>query len=363
MHLDQQNAGERLKVIAEQLAEEITTWQYERQPDLEQRFGPSGRVRTKQDSLYHLRYLAQSVTLESPLLFINYVIWLKVLLVQYKITAEDLRINLNLLKEAISVRVEQPERELILSYLDMGLYHTSGEESLPSFLQPQKPYFREADEYLKLLLDGERRKASEFVLGLYKDGITVHDIYLHIFQETQYEIGRLWQMGRITVAQEHYCTACTQSIISQLYPQWIRAQNGKKRLVAVGVGEELHEIGLRMLADFFEMEGWNTFYLGSNMPVEGLVRHLKEQPAELLAISITMTFHVSEVIRVISSIRSHRELDSLRIMVGGMPFNIDTELWKKVGADGYAPDAKLALEVAERLVSEEGILKAGFPND
>ncbi|OKP86494.1 hypothetical protein A3844_13210 [Paenibacillus helianthi] len=80
MLTDQQNAGERLKVLAEQLAEEVTLRQYERQPELRQRFGPSGMARTKQDSLYHLRYLAQSVALDSPLLFINYIVWLKVLL-------------------------------------------------------------------------------------------------------------------------------------------------------------------------------------------------------------------------------------------------------------------------------------------
>lgn len=350
MYSNQQNAGERLKMIAEQLAEEVTLRQYERQPELRQRFGPSGIARTRQDSLYHLRYLAQSVSLESPLLFINYIIWLKVLLTQYKITAEDLRINLELMKDAISVKVEPPDRELILSYLDMGMYHMRGEESVPSFLQPDQPYFREAEQYLGLLLDGERRQAAEFIMKLYDDGMPVQDIYLNIFQQSQYEIGRLWQLGQITVAQEHYCTACTQSIISQLYPRWIQAQSSRKRLVAVGVGEELHEIGLRMLTDFFEMKGWNTFYLGSNMPADSLIRYLKEQPADLLAVSVTMTFHVSEVGRLIQVIRGHAELDGLKIMVGGMPFNIDRDLWKKVCADGYAPDAGGALEIAAQLV-------------
>lgn len=353
MHTDQQNAGERLKIMAEQLAEEVTLRQYKRQPELLERFGPSGKERTRQDSLYHLRYLAESVSLASPLLFINYMIWLKILLAQYKITGEDLRINLDLMKEAITAQVDSPDREMILSYLEMGMYHLLEEESLAPFLQPEKPYFREAGQYLKLLLDGERRKASELVMSLLDEGVTVQDIYLHIFQNSQYEIGRLWQMGTITVAQEHYCTACTQSIISQLYPRWITAQTGSRRMVAVGVGGELHEIGLRMLSDFFEMEGWNTYYLGSNMPVENLIRYLREEPADLLAVSVTMTFQVSEVQRLIATIRKKSELDGLRIIVGGMPFNIDRELWKKVGADGYAPDAKSALEVAGELVPHE----------
>lgn len=117
-----------------------------------------------------MRYLAQSVAMDSPLLFINYVLWLKVLLMQYKITAEDLRINFTLMKDAISASLDPPARELILSYLDMAIFHMKGEESPPSFLRPEKPYFREADEYLRLLLEGERRKASACIIRLYDEG-------------------------------------------------------------------------------------------------------------------------------------------------------------------------------------------------
>ncbi|MNY51424.1 B12 binding domain protein [compost metagenome] len=88
------------------------------------------------------------------------------------------------------------------------------------------------------------------------------------------------------------------------------------------------------------------------MPAEGLIRYLKEQPADLMAVSITMTYHVSEVQRLIASIRTHAGLNHIKILVGGMPFNIDRTLWEKVGADGYAPDAKGALEVASQLISQ-----------
>ncbi|WP_025682649.1 hypothetical protein [Paenibacillus maysiensis] len=41
----------------------------------------------------------------------------------------------------------------------------------------------------------------------------------------------------------------------------------------------------------------------------------------------------------------------VRIMVGGLPFNLDPCLWQEIGADGCAPDAEEALEVAEHLLS------------
>ncbi|MCF7792615.1 MAG: hypothetical protein K9N09_02105 [Candidatus Cloacimonetes bacterium] len=46
------------------------------------------------------------------------------------------------------------------------------------------------------------------------------------------------------------------------------------------------------------------------------------------------------------------ELDrNTKIMVGGYPFNTSPDLWKKIGADGYAPNAKQAINIADKLVS------------
>ncbi|GGF65083.1 hypothetical protein GCM10010912_07620 [Paenibacillus albidus] len=347
----QASAGERLSLLTDRLAERVTAQQYQLQPELMERFGPSGVERTKQDSVYHLRYLAQSVALGSPLLFIKYIIWLRQLLVQYKITGEDLRVNLNLIREALNDQLEPGHKLLVLDYLDMGIHQVDEVEVLQSFLQQEKPYFKEAESYLRLLLAGERRLALEFVLKLHEAGVPIRDIYLHIFQTCQYEVGRLWQTGELTIAQEHYCTASTQSIISHLYPRWITAPQTDRTMVAVGVGDEMHEIGLRMLTDFFEMEGWDTHYLGTNLPDAELIRYLVKQQADVLAVSVTMTYHVAHAQRLIAAIRAEDSLKDIKVLVGGMPFNIEKELWRKVGADGYAPDAKGATEVADKLLS------------
>ena len=63
------------------------------------------------------------------------------------------------------------------------------------------------------------------------------------------EVGRLWQMNRLSVAQEHYVTAATQLIMSQLYPLVFRTARRDRRIVAACVGGELHELGVRMVAD------------------------------------------------------------------------------------------------------------------
>ena len=153
-------------------------------------------------------------------------------------------------------------------------------------------------------------------------------------------------MNQMSVAEEHFCTAATQLIMSQLYPNIFNTKKNGRRLVATGVGGELHEIGLRMVADFFEMEGWDTYYLGSNTPAPSIVRTLTERKTDILAISATMTFHVKLVAELIERVRAIDSGRHIKVMVGGYPFNIEPELWREVNADGYAPNAKQAILVA-----------------
>ena len=54
--------------------------------------------------------------------------------------------------------------------------------------------------------------------------MSIRDVYLLVFQPCQREVGRLWEAGRITVAQEHYCTAATQVIMSQLAPRLVTGE-------------------------------------------------------------------------------------------------------------------------------------------
>jgi MerR family transcriptional regulator, light-induced transcriptional regulator len=159
-------------------------------------------------------------------------------------------------------------------------------------------------------------------------------------------------MNEITVAQEHFCTAATQLIMSQLYPQIFATPRVGRRVVAACVGGDLHEIGVRMVADFFEMAGWDSYYLGANTPIEGIVESVVQRRADVVAISATMSYHVPTVSDVVHAVRERGAGWTPRILVGGYPFRVDPELWRSVGADGYAPDASEAVALAERLVRD-----------
>ncbi len=79
-------------------------------------------------------------------------------------------------------------------------------------------------------------------------------------------------MNQLGVAEEHYCTAATQLIMSQLYPYIFVAVERRGTAVASCVSGDLHELGARMVCDFLELDGWSTHFFGANMPGAGVAR-------------------------------------------------------------------------------------------
>lgn len=150
-----------------------------------------------------------------------------------------------------------------------------------------------ADQYLEKLLQKDRYGAEALIKEILAGGVSIKDVYLKVFQPVQWEIGRLWQINKITVAMEHYCTAATQFIMSRLYEYIFSTEKNGLSFVATSVSNELHELGIRMVSDFFEMEGWNTYYLGASTSNEGVADMISNVDADILAISTTyiLMFH------------------------------------------------------------------------
>jgi methanogenic corrinoid protein MtbC1 len=342
--------GRMLDSDRAQLAEAVTSRQYEAQPELAARYGEAGRARCLQDANYHLSYLADAVAASSHALFSDYIAWAKVMLEARGISSSDLSRNLLIMSEVVREKLPPQMGRVIQEYFEVGLGRLPALPSdLPPLFADDAPHAELAKKFLRFLLNGERHLASRLILEAVDSGVEVKDIYLHVFQSSQREIGRLWQLNRVSVAQEHFCTAATQLIMAQLYPRIFRTEKNGRRMVATSIGGELHEIGIRIITDFFEMEGWDTYYLGANSPTNAILQALSDRRADVLAVSATMTFHIRAVEHLIAAVRAADNLRAVKILVGGYPFNVERELWKRVGADAYAADASEAIASASRL--------------
>ena len=308
------------------------------------------RQKSVRDVGYHLNYLADALWAEDPALFTSYVGWANVLFTNLNFSPTMLPMTLATMREVVNDLLPIDLVGVSSDYLALGMMEATAEKAaVASFLAIDAPLTGLANEYMDLLLRGQRHAAVQLILDAVRRGVSVSAIYLDVFQQTQKEIGRLWQMNRISVAQEHYCTAVTQFAMSQLYPYIFTSARRDRHLVATGVGGELHEIGIRMVADFFELNGWDTYYLGANTPTESVVQAAAEHHADVVAISATLTPHVQKVAELVDAIHTMR--NPPKVMVGGYPFNISTNLWRMVGADASASDATGAVVAGERLVA------------
>jgi methanogenic corrinoid protein MtbC1 len=204
-------------------------------------------------------------------------------------------------------------------------------------------------QYVRLLRDADRRGAIDVVLRA-ADEHPVERIYTALLQEAQYEVGRLWEANEISVAQEHYSTAVTQLVMSLLYPRIRETPKTRGTFAGVCVEGELHEVGIRMVCDLFELRGWQSFYLGSSMPPAELLRFINEKRPDVIGISAIFEANVESARQLIVQLRSIGPR-GMKILVGGRPFVRYPELWREIGADGSAADAAGSVETAETLTS------------
>lgn len=202
--------------------------------------------------------------------------------------------------------------------------------------------------YLDLLLDGRRQEAMQVITSEVERGLPVGDAYVDVLQPVMYEVGRLWQTDEIDIATEHYVTAATQLLMARLFPQAMATRRISRSMVGCCLGSELHELGMRMVCDFFEFEGWDTYFLGAITPPGSLIKVIRDRRPDLVCISATMAFGLPAIRSLIRELRATSDVPP-RIMVGGLPFLINPDLANVVGADATAPDARQAAAAAAEL--------------
>lgn len=323
-----------------------------RRPEVADRFAPHPRLAWKENLTGRLRDLSDAVQEGKPNLFIDQVRWGKIAFASRGVPLDDLRESLVALREVLIEELPDGERPKPTMIIDAALnaLETAPDEE-PSTLSVETVHGRLAARYVLALLEGDRRAASAMVLDAVDSGaLGVHDAYLGVLTPAQQELGRMWHMNEISVAEEHFVTATTKIIMSQLLARAPKRACNGKTVVASAVEGDTHDVGLRVVADFLDMDGWRVIYLGNNMPAGDLVNAVGDFGADLLALSATLYSQRRNVSKAIRMIRERPDIASTPVIVGGRAFLADDAAWKDVGADALAPDAHTALRVARSLV-------------
>lgn len=345
--MDRQTVKSILTGRRDQLATAVLERHFSLDPSLEARYDDYRKARCLEDVRYHLTFLAEAISLDLPAIFVDYLLWAKTVLVSRSVDIGELDYNLKVMSDALVEQLEGDLRNEIAQVIEVGRQAVSAHRPVAGAELSSHDLTR---RYTEFLVKGDRRGARELILSAVDSGTSVADIYLQVLQPSQWEIGSLWHENKISVAHEHFATAATQSIMAELYPYFAATPRRSCRMVAAAAPGEIHELGIRMVADFFELDGWDTYFLGANTPLRDLMRMLGEQRPHVLALSASTALNLSAVQDIIAATR--QLADPPKIMVGGRLFLYNPELWQRVGADGFAPDARSAVARGNELVGQ-----------
>jgi methanogenic corrinoid protein MtbC1 len=175
-----------------------------------------------------------------------------------------------------------------------------------------------ADNYFVNLLSGNRKEASKICHHFLEDGNSIKSLYELVMKPALYKVGLKWERNEITVASEHLATAITEGILNELYSQVIPDAYSGKKVVLACVEKEEHQVGIKMVADVFELNGWESYFLGTGFPTSELVKFMKEVQPKLLAISLSVYFNFKNLRNMIQVINA--QFPDLPILVGGQAF-------------------------------------------
>lgn len=169
--------------------------------------------------------------------------------------------------------------------------------------------------FLEYLLAGNRAACSDITRNYLSINPSIEDLYEELFKTALYKVGKLWETNQISVATEHLATAVTEGILNELYETIISKKRFHKSVVLACVENEKHQVGIKMVADIFEKNGWDSFFLGTGIPTGELLRFIRQSKPDLLAISLSVYFNLPNLLQMLTRIQA--EFPKLSIFLGG----------------------------------------------
>ncbi len=119
------------------------------------------------------------------------------------------------------------------------------------------------------------------------------------------------------------------------------------KIILGTVKGDLHDIGKNLVGMMCKGAGFEVIDLGINIEPEAFVEAVKESNPNIVGMSALLTTTMQAMGNTIKALEEAGVRDQVKIMIGGAPVN--QSFADKIGADGYAPDAAMAADVAKKL--------------
>ncbi|MBN1122682.1 MAG: corrinoid protein [Anaerolineae bacterium] len=162
------------------------------------------------------------------------------------------------------------------------------------------------------------------------------------------EVGEQFECGAFFVPEMLVAARAMQTGLNILHPLLVDTDVKSAGTVLIGtVKGDMHDIGKNLVGMMLQGSGFEVVDLGVDVAPETFVQKANKNEPKLVAISALLTTTAPQMEATVEAFRQAGLRDSVKIMVGGAP--ITQGFAEKIGADGYAVDAREAIRLARRL--------------
>ena len=213
------------------------------------------------------------------------------------------------------------------------------------------------DEFLDYLEQENKEKAVELIIKKLEQIKTINelvDLYQNVLSRSLNEMTCNIKDKKLCIWREHVRSSIIRNILECAYPYVIKLKNNyfsnaKKRgkVAVICPDGEYHEIGPRMVADYYTLLGYDSVYVGSSTPKEEFIYAINDIKPVMLALSVSNFYNLVSTKKTIDAIREKVDYP-IKIIVGGYAFNSNPLSYKDIGADFLAQ----SFEDIKKLVGE-----------
>lgn len=162
-------------------------------------------------------------------------------------------------------------------------------------------------------------------------------------------VGEAFRSGDMFVPEVLLAARAMQASMDLLRPLLVETDAKMAGKIVIGtVKGDLHDIGKNLVAMMCEGAGFEVTDLGRDVDPSRFVEAVKEASAEIVAMSALLTTTMRSMELTIKALQEAGLRDQIKVMVGGAP--VTQEFADQIGADGYAPNAAAAADLAKNLV-------------
>lgn len=164
-------------------------------------------------------------------------------------------------------------------------------------------------------------------------------------------IGNRFASGEYFLPDLIYSGEILRQITEMVKPKLSKGTERKRlgKIILGTVAGDVHDIGLNIVDFMLDINGFEVYNLGVDVPVQKFVEEIKETCAPIVGLSGFLMLSFDSMKQTIEAIKAAGLRDNVKIMIGGG--QISEEIRKYTGADAYGKDATVAVSLARKWVS------------